>query len=640
MRSRPVQVLVYAALGLLLCGMVPPLIYPSRSTLTLDFAADVPTRIISGFHPIERTPDGRTTYAWTAESFGLAFPGLDRGARWKLTMRLAASRADGTRPELVTSVNGVGVSRTTLPATGYVTHEVWIEPSAQPTPRTTAVSFRVTPTFVPGGGDSRALGVQVDDVRIEPDRWWVRLGSSLQPALVLGAAAGAVAGALALPVAASVSLLALLAFLSGFVLTQGFGAYITLSWRLPLIGAGVAAALSAVALPRATLGSRLVIAFSFVVVAIELLVLGHPDMPVGDAVFQAHRFQDVLAGNYYFTSLAPGNYQFPYPIGLYLVSAPFSGLARGELQNAALLRVVVVTVSAAGAALLYRFVWDWLKDDVAAVGAVVAYHLLPLGFNVIATGNLTNMFGQAIAIMVFVVASRSLTGEGSLRLLLFLALTSLAFLSHTSTFAVLTTQLGLLGLAVLLGSGRAWPYGKTRPDPAPARRRAGVVLLAATAAAVVLAVVVYYAHFMDVYREAWTRITAETGRATAAAGDRTPLVRLLDVPRVLQLSYGWALIALAFAGAIDLVRRRTGAIGGATVAMWLAAALLFQIIGIITPVDMRHALAALPAVAVLAALGFAWGWRRSGRARLAVGLLAAWAAWQAGVSLLAWIARA
>ena len=29
------------------------------------------------------------------------------------------------------------------------------------------------------------------------------------------------------------------------------------------------------------------------------------------------------------------------------------------------------------------------------------YHLLPLGFNITATGNLTNMFGQAIAIFAF-----------------------------------------------------------------------------------------------------------------------------------------------------------------------------------------------------------------------------------------------
>jgi hypothetical protein len=386
------------------------------------------------------------------------------------------------------------------------------------------------------------------------------------------------------------------------------------------------------------MGARVVAAFSFVVVAIELLVLGHPDLPIGDAVFQAHRFQDVLAGHYYFTSLAPGNYQFPYPIGLYLVSAPFSGLARGELQNAALLRVVVVTASAAGAALLYRFVWDWRKDDVAATGAVVGYHLLPLGFNVIATGNLTNMFGQAIAIMVFVVASRSLTGGGYSRLLLFLGLACLAFLSHTSTFAVLATQLILLGLALVLLPGLARSYVETRPDPGV--RRAGIVLLAATVAAVLVAVVVYYAHFMDVYREAWTRITAETGRATAAAGDRTPVVRLLDVPRVLQLSYGGALIALAAAGTIELVRRRPIEIAGMAVVMWIAAALLFQIIGIVTPVDMRHALAALPAVAVLAALGFGWGWRYGGWLRLALALLAAWSAWQAGVSLLAWIARA
>ena len=630
------RIAIYSTLGLLLCGAAPPLMYPARSSLTLDFAADVPARIISGFHPIERTPDGRTTYAWTGESFGLAFPGLDRDARWKVTVRLAASRADGTRPELVTSINGVGVARTTLPATGYVNHEFWIEPSSQPTPRTTTVSFRVTPTFVPGSGDARALGVQVDEIRLEPDRHWVRLGSSLQPALVLGAAAGALAGALALPAAAALSLLVLLACLCGLVLTQGFGAYITLSWRLPLIGAGIAAALSLVALPRTTLGARVVTAFSFVVVAIEMLVLGHPDMPIGDAVFQAHRFQDVLGGHYYFTSLAPGNYQFPYPIGLYLVSLPFSGLARGELQNAALLRVVVVTVSAAGAALLYRFVWDWRKDDLAAAGAVISYHLLPLGFNVIATGNLTNMFGQAVAMMVFVVASRPLLGERRWQLPVFLTLACLAFLSHTSTFAVLATQLFFFGLALVLFGSRAGRVPAAAPDP---RTRAGLVLLGATAVAVLIAVAVYYAHFLDVYREAWGRITAETGKATAAAGDRTPLVRLLDVPRVLHLSYGWPLMALAAVGAIDLARRRTGAIAAAAVAMWLAAALLFQVIGIITPVDMRHALAALPAVAVLSALGFAYGWRQGGWLRIAAALVAAWAAWQAGVSLLAWIAR-
>ena len=40
-------------------------------------------------------------------------------------------------------------------------------------------------------------------------------------------------------------------------------------------------------------------------------------------MFHAHRFQGVLAGNLYFTSIAPGNYTFPNPPGFYLFAALF-----------------------------------------------------------------------------------------------------------------------------------------------------------------------------------------------------------------------------------------------------------------------------------------------------------------------------
>ena len=109
-------------------------------------------------------------------------------------------------------------------------------------------------------------------------------------------------------------------------------------------------------------GASIVAAITFAAVAIQLLLLSHPDMPLGDAIFQAHRYQDVLGGKYYFTSIAPGNYQFPYPIGLYVASLPFSGLAQGELQNAALLRMVVVVLSAIAAALLYCPMLRWSND--------------------------------------------------------------------------------------------------------------------------------------------------------------------------------------------------------------------------------------------------------------------------------------
>lgn len=54
---------------------------------------------------------------------------------------------------------------------------------------------------------------------------------------------------------------------------------------------------------------------------------------------------------------------------------------------------------------------------------------------------------------------------------------------------------------------------------------------------------------MEVYREAFGRITAETGRATEAAGGRTPLDRLRQVPEWLIAYCGVPLIVLGAAGA-------------------------------------------------------------------------------------------
>ena len=245
----------------------------------------------------------------------------------------------------------------------------------------------------------------------------------------------------------------------------------------------------------------------------------------------------------YFTSIAPGNYQFPYPIGLYVASLPFSGLAQGELQNAALLRVVVVVLSAIAAALLYCPMLRWSNDLVTAVAAVAAYHVLPLGFDVTATGNLTNMFGQGLAMLAFAMAAGNVTKGRPWQIAIFLVVVTAAMLSHTSTFAVLTTQIVVAGLAVLIVRGAA-------------DRRAGLLLIGAGLLAATIAVIVYYGHFGDVYREAWARITAESGRANEATGGRTPLVRLLDVPRLLELAYGWPMVGLAIAGMAAMLRAR------------------------------------------------------------------------------------
>jgi hypothetical protein len=133
---------------------------------------------------------------------------------------------------------------------------------------------------------------------------------------------------------------------------------------------------------------------------------------------------------------------------------------------------------------------------------------------------------------------------------------------------------------------------------------------------------------MDVNREAFARAAQETGRATAAAGGRTPMARLLDVPRLVGNVYDWPAIVLAAGAVVVVGREHTGwSIAKIALAAWAASCLAFLVLGIVTPVDMRHYLAGVPVVATLVGVGFAYGWHVGGGVRLAVVLLGLWVGW-------------
>ena len=134
-------------------------------------------------------------------------------------------------------------------------------------------------------------------------------------------------------------------------------------------------------------------------------------MPIGDALFHAHRFQEVLDGRWYFTSIAPGNYQFPYAPGLYVVAIPFAGLVRRGAADMTLLRTIVCIADALAGLLLYAMASRVRGDRLAGAMAVAIYHLIPLGFGVIAVGNLTNAFAQSLS-----VAALALIASPALRL--------------------------------------------------------------------------------------------------------------------------------------------------------------------------------------------------------------------------------
>jgi hypothetical protein len=622
-----VRAACFVALGAAAFAFAPALASRLQPPVTIDFSSDPPSQLTAGFYPVEHTPDG-VWFAWTRGVFGLALPTLDRSAPWTITLRIAGARPDGTTPDLVTNIDGAVRDRFVLAAGGFVERTYTID--ARPGERGLAIAWTVSSTFVPGGGDTRVLGAEVDSIALAPAGASSRAAFSRGPLVLAGAVFAAVMAALGLSWLGGASLILLAAGAISLVITRGLGPFVIFPWLPIALGAFAAAVATTIALPARTAGGRLVVAITFVTVALQLLLLTHPDMPIGDAIFQTHRFQDVLGGHYLFASLAPGNYRFPYPIGLYLFARPFAAFAPTTLDRMMLLRVIVVAMDAFASALLYRLVMRWRGDELEAVASVVAFHLLPLGFGVIVTANLTNVFAQSLATITLVMAGTAIAriamddaapgaGVKWTRACAIGALAAAAFLSHTSTFAVLGTQLVLAGAALMISRRRSW-------------RPAGGMLVVAAIGALAFAIAVYYAYFLDVYREAFARIAHETGHATAAAGGRTPLTRLVDLPRGLAVTFGVPAMLLAAAGAIRLARNRTSSPIQLLVMMWLLACGLFMIVGIITPVDLRHLLAALPVIGILAAIGFAGLWRGGPLLRVAGVAAAAWMGWVTAIS--------
>ena len=120
-----------------------------------------------------------------------------------------------------------------------------------------------------------------------------------------------------------------------------------------------------------------------------------------------------------------------------------------------------------------------------------------------------------------------------------------------------------------------------------------------------------------------THAAAETATAAPDAGGRGILDRLTSVPRYLQLYFGVPSLALAAWGAALLWRRHARDRTSLTSTGWLLTCGLFLVLGILTPVDMRYYLAAIPAIALFAAAGAAIAWTSSGPPRaVAVALLA------------------
>ena len=581
-------------------------------TRTFDFAADPPAGLLTGLYGAERAPDGMT-YAWSEPRYGLTLPGMDRTRPWQVTFRQRAARPDGSTPALTISVDGIVVARTTL---AHDMAETVIDVRERSGSGATHVTLQVESAYVPEG-DPRQLGALIDQISIAPAaeglHWpTAALVLATWPLLLLAA----VWGVMQPSTSARLVIPALTAVTTAAVTLHGFSGFAPAAPLVPACTAAAAGLITAW-LTRSLPVGAWVVGVTGAAVWIKLLILGHPAMPIGDAMFQAHRFQYVLGGTWYFTSVTPGDYLFPYAPGLFGVAALFQGLADSTLERMTLLRAL--TTGAEGVVVASLAIWIgrvWPHAVRAGVIAVVAYHVLPVPWAVLATGNLTNMFGQTVALAAVVLIATSKTTWT--RAAVAAGVISLAVLSHTGTFVLLSAHLGLCGLVLAAR---------------PGTRRDGLWLLATLAAALLVAIGLYYGHFGEVYRDAWTRITAETGQATAAAGGRTPAERLGDVPRLLGLYYSiWAL-GVAALGAVA-ARHVTDARSGPLLATWAISTVGFLILGVISPVDFRHYYAAAPLVAVAVGLGVGEAERQSRVGLIIAGLALAATAWQTWLQAL------
>jgi hypothetical protein len=511
------------------------------------------------------------------------------------------------------------------------------------------LALTASPPFIPGAGDRRQLGVQVDHIACKPDG---RALPPLAPLLRAAAVTAVFAGTFALlgaPFWLASAGAAVIGLAQARPLVAGLALYTPYSQRLVPLAAGAGlVALAIMLLARRLLAhppspaARFALGYSAAAFYVLLTGLTHPSKALVDAVFHAHRLEWVHAGRYFFTQPMPDGVSFPYAIALYVASLPFMAFTRDHVT---LLRVVVTAVHVLAGLGLYAVIARRRGDGLAAALAVMLWPLVPHWYAVVGNANMTNAFGQSVATaalasaVVWLPDRRTWWPIGTVFLL-----TLVAFLSHVSTFPLL--GLALTAIAAVFVANR----GSTL-------KAAGLTLGALTAAAALASVLLYYGHFTQVY-QSLDRVrgrqapAAQTAPAPPPAaldptldptvattrGAPTPgtAVRVTTAARVWVRAVGVPILLLALVGVWRLYQdRRLDALPLA-LAAWCAAGLLFLGFGVLAPVEPRFYrymvefigrvfYASWPAVVILAGLGGAWGWRAGSAGRVAVTLAIGWA---------------
>lgn len=579
-----------------------------------------------GFHPAEYDPDRERHFSWTTGEAALDFTDLSRDSPYLLTLNMDAGRPQGVPPPVVRiHVDDRQVLARTLEA-GTLDLEIELPGESRSGAK---VVIDVAPTFVPGGGDRRELGVLVHRVTLTPIDGGFRPTFSAAASIgagVAGCALGFWCLGLRRRIFALVTGALAIACVWLALRDAAFaGLFADRVLRIGLVAGAVGMLGGAIRLRRPTLGGvpewPLAVAIVIAAAVVKVALFWHPLAMVGDGLFQVHRAQLVHGGTFFFTSVTPRPFfEFPYPIALYVTALPFWNWFPTELDLLRLLRSLCVVADAGVAVALFAAIRRAGWPLAAAISAALLWPFARAPFEALANANLTNLFGQAVFGLALAGAA-GLAAVRPSRWFVWVPLASLFFVGFVSHFGTVTVGLAILGATsfTLVVLGRGW------------QRTAGFALAAATLVAVVAAWTFYYSHptFREVYAKSYANVTS---------GDRDDSSKIVASPLV-KLGRWWTgvgddygrpgvgVLLASLAGLILTLRARPR--DGATLVFggWLFAWLALTLLGIFSPLTLRANLAAAPAFMFFSAIAIGALASRAGLGRLAAVLVAIWIVW-------------
>jgi len=625
----PVLLLLVLALPALLIA------FQFQVTHRIDVGAGNDGFYLRGIYAQEQGND--TDFRWLSGDSEIVVPGAPGNSTWTASLRISNGRPPGsTAPTIQVVADGREIARYSVetPFQDY-TFQFHRPPLAD---ENLLIAIQSQTFDPPGDDDNRQLGVVLDTISLSPARARAAEPYIYPPAYAIAAFAllaglAGFLGYLGTPTLGAAA--AIFVLLTGMIVGQIREPDITIAYIFNLLLILAATVIATVALRpivrRLYARSGVILAtreerwlggiFAFDALA-HLAGVFFPGFAAHDLIFQTHRVEDILRGNFLLSVISSewGYQRTPYPPALYALMAPFAAITNTLYGDTALpLRLLPPLIDATSPFLIFYLLRRCRLPDPAPLIAAFCYTLAPATYQLLWWGFYSNLFGQwaTLAVLTLAIAHYAdLTRPRVFALLV--ALLGLALLSHPGTFVLTVALIPLLALGLA---------SNHRDD-----RRGAVALLAALAVAGAVVYALYYVHFTGLVLGEVRNILGGTRDVTAGDNDRgwEPAYitnRLFVMP-----------FALYFAAACVAGVRLLFAKGQERALGWLVTAIvvtvgIFAAIHVATGLWVRYFVFLSPALAIGLGVGLAW---LASRGRWARGLVWLTLAYCTVSSLLFW----